>query len=260
MAGKGQPSGLALDMEATFYQPQQDQSNGGTGQVPQHGPEAHPPPCSVPPPPDYYTDDLPPAYQVASALPTYEEAELTKEGKLDPNHIVTGLHNTAAEEVVSEDSSCEEYEVRRGRRAGGRTIPGFTLLTFPIDGGDGGETGSPSGDTADTTLLGNDFVFFTAFLTAFLFNWMGFLLIMCFCRTIAAWYGALSGFGLSLAKWTLIVKHSTDLATGSDNTWLWWLFTAFGMIVCMRAIFQYLHIKRSWASLSIAARERLFFY
>ena len=33
------------------------------------------------PPPDYFTDDLPPAYQVASALPTYEEAELTK-GKI----------------------------------------------------------------------------------------------------------------------------------------------------------------------------------
>ena len=46
-------------------------------------------------------------------------------------------------------------------------------------------------------------------------------------------YGALAGFGLSLAKWTLIVKHSTDFASGSDNTWLWWLFTAFGMIVCM---------------------------
>lgn len=30
------------------------------------------------PPPDYFTDELPPAYQVASALPTYEEAELTK--------------------------------------------------------------------------------------------------------------------------------------------------------------------------------------
>merc|ERR1711953_344039 len=65
---------------------------------------------------------------------------------------------------------------------------------------------------------------------------------------------------LSLAKWTLIVKHSTDFATGTDNTWLWWLFTTFGLIVCMRAIFQYLHIKRSWSTLSISARERLFFY
>jgi len=32
-----------------------------------------------------------------------------------------------------------------------------------------------------------------------------------FCHTIAARYGALAGFGLSLAKWTLIVKRSTDL-------------------------------------------------
>ena len=30
------------------------------------------------PPPDYFSEDMPPAYQVASALPTYEEAELTK--------------------------------------------------------------------------------------------------------------------------------------------------------------------------------------
>jgi hypothetical protein len=41
-------------------------------------------------------------------------------------------------------------------------------------------------DTSDGALLGNDFVFFTAFLTSFLFNWIGFLLLMCFCHTIAA--------------------------------------------------------------------------
>jgi len=205
------------------------------------------------PPPDYFTDDLPPAYQVASALPTYEEAELTKEGKLDPNLI--GINVT--EEPVSGESSSDEFEVRRGRTRA--HLPGFTLLTFPMDDTDNQGSGS-GGELTDTTLLGNDFIFFTAFTTSFLFNWIGFLLTMCFCRTIAAWYGALAGFGLSLAKWTLIVKHSTDFASGSDNTWLWWLFTTFGLIVCMRAIFQYLHIKRSWSSLSISARERLFFY
>jgi len=208
------------------------------------------------PPPDYFSEDMPPAYQVASALPTYEEAELTKEGKLDPNLI--GINVT---EEPNSDSSSDEYEVRRGRGAGNRSrgyLPGFTLLTLPID--DSEQSSSTSGDLNDTTLLGNDFIFFTAFTTSFLFNWIGFLLTMCFCRTIAAWYGALAGFGLSLAKWTLIVKHSTDFATGTDNTWLWWLFTTFGLIVCMRAIFQYLHIKRSWSTLSISARERLFFY
>jgi hypothetical protein len=67
-------------------------------------------------------------------------------------------------------------------------------------------------------------------LVAFLFNWIGFLLLMCFCHTIAARYGALSGFGLSLAKWTLIVKHSTDLAS-RENIWLWWLIMAFGKYI-----------------------------
>jgi hypothetical protein len=52
---------------------------------------------------------------------------------------------------------------------------------------------------------------------------------MCFCHTVAARYGALSGFGLSLAKWTLIVKHSTDLAS-RENSWLWWLIMAFGNV------------------------------
>lgn len=54
---------------------------------------------------------------------------------------------------------------------------------------------------------------------------------MCFCHTIASRYGALSGFGLSLAKWTLIVQHSTDLAS-KDNSWLWWLIMTFGKFVC----------------------------
>jgi hypothetical protein len=70
-------------------------------------------------------------------------------------------------------------------------------------------------------------VFIVLFAVAFLFNWIGFLLLMCFCHTVAARYGALSGFGLSLAKWTLIVKHSTDLAS-RENSWLWWLIMAFG--------------------------------
>ena len=71
-------------------------------------------------------------------------------------------------------------------------------------------------------------------------------------------YGALSGFGLSLTKWTLIVKKSADFAAGRinsggnfgtgggdasgsgtnhnyaasvDNGWLWWLVMAFGLLV-----------------------------
>lgn len=118
-------------------------------------------------------------------------------------------------------------------------------------------------------------------LVAFLFNWIGFLLLMCFCHTIASRYGALSGFGLSLTKWTLIVKQSTDLVS-QDNSWLWWLIMAFGknfyyqikfqnaqlqlnllisgLLICIRAFIQYLNIKRGWRLLSGSAQERLLFY
>ena len=64
--------------------------------------------------------------------------------------------------------------------------PGF-LLTFPSF------DDSLDTDVTDDALLGNDFVFFTAFLTSFLFNWIGFLLLMCFCHTIAARYVRPSG-------------------------------------------------------------------
>ena len=84
----------------------------------------------------------------------------------------------------------------------------------------------------DLALLGTDLAFFSAFLTAFLFNWVGFLLLMCFCHTIAARYGALAGFGLSLSKWTLIVKRSTDMIR-DENAWAWWLVLAFGFLVCV---------------------------
>ena len=52
---------------------------------------------------------------------------------------------------------------------------------------------------ADTALLGNDFIFFTAFITAFLFNWIGFLLLMCFCHTIAArWVSKTRGQSMAI--------------------------------------------------------------
>lgn len=62
---------------------------------------------------------------------------------------------------------------------------------------------------------------------AFVFNWVGFVLLLCFCHTVAGRTGALAGFGLSLAKWAVIVRHSTDLVADS-NTWLLWLIMALG--------------------------------
>ncbi|KAK6626354.1 hypothetical protein RUM43_006665 [Polyplax serrata] len=161
----------------------------------------------LPPPKLDFT--APPPYEVASKLPTYEEVQREKSRLGEPQ-----ISN------LSPNSNPQ------------------SLAFLAIDT-EGHENENESG------LLGTDFMFFTAFLVAFLFNWIGFLLLMCFCHTIAARYGALSGFGLSLAKWTFIVKHSTDLAS-RENSWLWWLIMAFGLLIFVRAIIQYLNIKRGW--------------
>jgi len=168
----------------------------------------------------------PPEYYVAANLPSYEQSEQLKEKLL--------LH----EDVERQNDG--ERQTHTPRRITSR-------------GDWEGE------EDEDLALLGNDFVFFTAFITAFLFNWVGFMLLMCFCHTIAARYGALAGFGLSLAKWTLIVKRSTDLIR-DENAWLWWLVLAFGFLICIRAMFQFRQIKQSWPNLSTQARERLFFF
>jgi hypothetical protein len=154
-------------------------------------------------------------------------------------------------EVATKLPTYEEVQQEKTLQ-GEHTSPRVPLAFLAID------TDSPDGEN-ESGLLGTDFMFFTAFLVAFLFNWIGFLLLMCFCHTIAARYGALSGFGLSLAKWTLIVKHSTELAS-RENSWLWWLIMAFGLLICVRAIIQYLNVKRGWHLLSGSAQERLFFF
>lgn len=45
-----------------------------------------------------------------------------------------------------------------------------------------------------------------SFSVAFLFNWIGFFLSFCLTTSAAGRYGAVSGFGLSLVKWVLIVR------------------------------------------------------
>uniref|UniRef100_A0A1B6IDT2 NEDD4 family-interacting protein 1-like n=1 Tax=Homalodisca liturata TaxID=320908 RepID=A0A1B6IDT2_9HEMI len=175
----------------------------------------------IPPPKADFS--APPPYDLATKLPTYEEVqrEKTLQGELPLP------------------------------RAGPPHRP-QTLAFLAID------TDAVESD-GENSLLGTDFMFSLAFFVAFLFNWIGFLLLMCFCHTVAARYGALSGFGLSLAKWTLIVKQSTDLAS-HENSWLWWLIMAFGLLICVRAIIQYLNIKRGWRLLSGSAQERLLFF
>ncbi len=54
------------------------------------------------------------------------------------------------------------------------------------------------------------FLFFIDFcfsIIAFFFNWLGFLAVVCLIPTIAARFGAMSGFGLSVAKWITVMRY-----------------------------------------------------
>ncbi|CAH2979377.1 unnamed protein product [Chilo suppressalis] len=179
----------------------------------------------IPPPQADFS--APPPYDVAanSKLPTYEEVQREKQ--------IEGENMTQVQDPPPHHP----------------TYAAFVTLPEPT-----AEQLDP-----ENSLLGTDIMFLTSFFVAFLFNWIGFLLLMCFCHTVASRYGALAGFGLSLAKWTLIVKHSTELAS-HENSWLWWLIMAFGILICVRAIIQYLNIKRGWRLLSGTAQERLLFF
>lgn len=206
-----------------------------------------PPDDNIPPPkadhnaPPPYEQDLEIPVSPSCKLPTYEEVQMEK--SLHGEFSV----NMQGSQMPPPPPPCPTIP-------NGRNLSGQNGLTFiAID------TGDTDNITEESSLLGTDIMFITAFIIAFLFNWIGFLVLTCFCHTIAARYGALSGFGLSLAKWTLIVKHSTYIAP-HENSWLWWLIMAFGFLICVRALIQYVSIKRTWRLLSAPAQERLLLF
>lgn len=185
-------------------------------------------------------------------LPTYEEVQMEKSlnGELPPGFLTT---HTLQPPPMAPPPNPLLANLRDPNHSAGGAASGLTFIAI-----DASEAENLT-NSSDNNLLGTDIMFITAFMVAFLFNWIGFLMLTCFCHTIAARYGALSGFGLSLAKWTLIVKHSTDLAS-HENSWLWWLIMAFGFLICVRALIQYVSIKRTWRLLSTSAQERLLFF
>ncbi|KAL1459850.1 hypothetical protein WDU94_011803 [Cyamophila willieti] len=178
--------------------------------------------------------NAPPAYESVAKPPTYEDVQREKHFE---QHFLNG--GTPGSNIPSHGTGASSRNQR----------PMAFLATIE------GENGR---DAESDALLGTDFMFITAFIVAFLFNWIGFLLIICFCHTVAARYGALSGFGVSLAKWTFIVRTSTEVSS-HENDWLWWLIMAFGCLICIRAFLQYITIKKSWNTLSEQAQERFFF-
>ncbi|KAJ8276230.1 hypothetical protein COCON_G00079820 [Conger conger] len=136
----------------------------------------------------------PPSYNVATSLPSYDEAERSKAEATIP--LVAGRDD----DFVARD----DFE------------------------------------DADQLRIGNDGIFMLTFFMAFLFNWIGFFLSFCLTTSAAGRYGAISGFGLSLIKWILIVRFSTYFPGYFDGQyWLWWVFLVLGFLLFLRGFINY---------------------
>lgn len=98
------------------------------------------------------------------------------------------------------------------------------------------------------TALGNDLIFIIAFSLGFLFNWIGFLFAYCLCFSIAGRYGAISGMGASMIKWTFIAMY-TDCCDEymRSATCLMIALLLCGVLIFGRGIYMYSKIKNQLA-------------
>lgn len=115
-------------------------------------------------------------------------------------------------------------------------------------------------DDADQLRIGNDGIFMLTFFMAFLFNWIGFFLSFCLTTSAAGRYGAISGFGLSLIKWILIVRFSTYFPGYFDGQyWLWWVFLVLGFLLFLRGFINYAKVRKMPDTISTLPRTRVLF-
>lgn len=180
----------------------------------------------LPPPPPYVADasvvgtgggadpsddEPPPQYVDVVKLPTYNESENLLE---------------------NDDGEYEEDEESHSNRFFFSFLHGNAFGGQRDDDEAGYETGS-------------DAAFMFSFLLALIFNCLGFLVAYFFTRSLASYYGAISGFGISLVKWAFIAQHSEwsrDLMV--EYPWFSYAFVLFGWVIFMRGIFAYIQMKR----------------
>lgn len=107
--------------------------------------------------------------------------------------------------------------------------------------------------------IGSECMFLSAFMIAFFFNWIGFFISICLLQNPAGKYGALSGFGLSMAKWVTIVKYQDWMTNMNDfqQKLFFWLFVFIGFYLFFRGLINYTTLKyRPGASAEYARRNR----
>eukprot|EP00106_Octopus_bimaculoides_P014560 XP_014782002.1 PREDICTED: NEDD4 family-interacting protein 1-like [Octopus bimaculoides] len=184
-----------------------------------------------------HLDNLP-SYAVATDLPTYEEAEIAKANEMRENRDRT--HGTNGAQVPPTGQQQQQQQQH---------------MNYPED------ERVPSYDPYHLTgvSLGTDWIFLCTFAISFLFNWLGFLISLCITNTVAGRCGALSGLGLSLVKWVVIMKHNT-MAQGfmQGDSWVWWILMICGFLLFLRGCIQYVNMKYEWRRIFVRLQQMYF--
>ena len=169
--------------------------------------------------------DTLPSYAVATDLPTYEEAERAKANEMRENPLMSG----------NRDQTTSSHLSNSTQQSGGSRYPDDDRV--------------PAYDPYHLTgvSIGTDWIFLCTFAISFLFNWLGFLISLCITNTVAGRCGALSGLGLSMVKWVVIMKHNT-MAQGflQGDSWVWWILMVCGFLLFLRGCIQYVNMKYEW--------------
>ncbi|XP_029703887.1 NEDD4 family-interacting protein 1-like isoform X2 [Takifugu rubripes] len=182
----------------------------------------------------------PPSYNVAATLPSYDEAERSKAETAVP--LVTGRQ--------------QQQQPQPQHRERLETFDDIIRSSFE----DEDFVTRDDFEDVDQLRIGNDGIFMLTFFMAFLFNWIGFFLSFCLTTSAAGRYGAISGFGLSLIKWVLIVRFSTYFPGYFDGQyWLWWVFLVLGFLLFLRGFINYARIRKMADTLSTLPRTRVLF-
>lgn len=124
-----------------------------------------PPKADFTAPPPYEVND---SHNIPTGkLPTYEEVQLEK--------ILNDELPTQPPLMPPPPPGINDIP---GQIPQQRYNSGLTFIAIDTDG--------DNVVAGDNSLLGTDIMFISAFLIAFLFNWIGFLMLTCFCHTVAA--------------------------------------------------------------------------
>lgn len=109
--------------------------------------------------------------------------------------------------------------------------------------------------------IGSECMFLSAFMIAFFFNWVGFFASICLLPNAAGKYGALSGFGLSMAKWVTIYQSWMTQMNDFQQRLFFWLFIFIGFYLFFRGLINFMSLKyrpRAHAAYVRRNRERWF--